>query len=128
MKGMGLTMNEPQIWTIIGVLAATMIGLITLITQLFMRQMTTQFEVLRSELGTKIDLTAERLDTRITSLSTEMVLRFEQVDQRFEQVDRRLGNLELRVGTLEGQVERLDRKVDDIDRDVQGIVKRVFPE
>lgn len=135
MKGMGLAMNEPQIWTVIGVFAATVIGLVTLITQVFMRQMTVQFTALRNELGGKIDRTSETLDGKISSLRSEMVLRFEQVDRgfeqvdrRFEQVDRRFEQVDQRLDRLEDRVQNLEKKVDDIDRDVQGIARRVFPE
>ena len=110
-------MTEPQIWAALGVLAAALVGMIAVVTQLMMRLIGTQFTSLRNELSSEI-----------SGLRTEMILRFEQVDLRFEQVDRRFEQVDRRFEEVDRRFERLEKQVDSLDRDVQAISKRVFPE
>lgn len=124
-------MNEPQAWTAIGVLAAALVGLITVTTQLMMRTIATQF----TAISHRLDDGFEILGTRITSLQTEMTLKFENVEgrmgrieDRMDQLDGRMDQLDGRMDRLDGRIDRLEKKVDDIDRDVQAISRRVFPE
>ena len=130
-NGTVITLTEPQVWTMLGILAAAFASTIAITTQLMMRTIETQFsslgerfESVRRELKADIAGTHARIDStdakiegtdakivstheRIEGLRTEMVLRFEEVDRRFA---------------------RLEKQVDDIDRDVQAISKKVFPE
>ena len=48
-------MNEPQIWTLIGVFAAGMFGTITLISTIFLRMMQNGFDGLRTEFRSGFD-------------------------------------------------------------------------
>ncbi len=104
-------LTEPQTWTIIGVLAATLVGTITLVTQVMLRTITGQITSLRNE--TTGQITSLRTETtgqiaslrnetttQIGALRTEMELRFQRVDDRF----------------------------DGLDRDMQAVAKRVFPD
>ncbi|MFD4420873.1 hypothetical protein ACFWN7_05140 [Agromyces sp. NPDC058484] len=100
-----ISLTEPQIWAVIGVLAASLVGTITLTTQLMMRAVSAQ----------------------IGGLRNEMVARFEHVDRRFEQVDRRFERVEDRLDRFEERMGRLEHRVDAIDRDVQAIARKVFP-
>ncbi len=75
-------MNEPQIWTVIGVFAATLVGLIAIITQLFMRSISDQF----------------------TALRTEMILRFEHQDEKFERMEKQLEGLDRDVQAISKRV------------------------
>lgn len=59
-------MTEPQVWTLIGVFAAAIFGMITVVSTLFVR-------VIRSEIG---------------GLRGEMNARFEAIDRRFDYLDR----------------------------------------
>ncbi|MFV0432362.1 MAG: hypothetical protein ACK5LO_00020 [Leucobacter sp.] len=95
-------MTEPQIWTIIGVFAATLVAMVTIVMQSFHRS--------------------------IDGLRTEMVLRFEHFGARFDGLEGRMDRLEGRMDRLEGRIDRIEKRVDDIDRDVQAISKRIFPE
>lgn len=120
-------MTEPQVWTIIGVMVATLVAILTIVTQSFTRTITA--------LG-------DRMDAKFDGLRTEMVLRFEhvdnrfeqvdkrfeQVDRRFEQVDRRFEQVDKRFEQVDKRLERLENRVNDLDRDMQSVVKRVFPE
>lgn len=105
-------MNEPQVWTLIGVFAASMVGMITVMTQLMMRTLSAKFDT---------------VNERIDGLRTEMVLRFDSVEGRMDRLENRMDRLENRMDRLETRVERIEKRVDDIDRDVQAISKRVFP-
>lgn len=66
-------MTEPQVWTMIGVFAALMFGMLTIVSTLFVR-------VIRSEIG--------GLRSEIAGLRAEMNARFEIVDQKLAYLDR----------------------------------------
>lgn len=111
-----IAVTEPQVWTIIGVMVAALAAILTIVTQSFNRTMSARFEAV----STKLDAKFEAMDARLDGLRTEMVLRFEQVDDRFAQVDERFAQVDRRL-------ERLETRVGDLDRDMQSVVKRVFP-
>lgn len=53
-------MNEPQVWTLIGVFAAAMFGMITIVSTLFVR-------VVRSEIG-RLGVKLDGLDRDVQAL------------------------------------------------------------
>ena len=55
-------MNEPQVWTLIGVFAAGMFGMITIVTTMFTRVVRSEIHSLRVEL--KGDITELRGEVR----------------------------------------------------------------
>lgn len=55
-------MNEPQVWTLIGVFAAGMFGMITIVTTMFTRVVRSEIHSLRVEL--KGDITELRGEIR----------------------------------------------------------------
>ncbi len=65
-------MNEPQVWTLIGVFAAGMFGMITIVTTMFTRVVRTEIGGLRSEF--KGELSELRVDLKgdIAELRTEV--------------------------------------------------------
>jgi hypothetical protein len=63
---MVLTMTDPQVWVLIGVLAAALFGMFTIVSTLFIR-------VIRSE---------------IAGLRGEMLGRFDRLEQRVDGLDR----------------------------------------
>ncbi|MGD9606943.1 MAG: hypothetical protein AB7V10_05620 [Leucobacter sp.] len=99
-------MTEPQIWTVIGVLAAALASTLTFSAQATLRA--------------------------INSLRTEMVLRFQRVDEnfgaRFERVEERIDRVDASIERLDTRVGNLEKRVDDIDRDVQAIARHIFPD
>lgn len=112
-------MTDAQIWTVIGVLAAALIGTITVTTQLMMRTITAQIGGLRNEMTVrfeKVDLQFEAVDRR-----------FETVDRRFEAVDRRFDGMDQRLGRVESRLDRVETRLDGFGRDIQAITRRVFP-
>lgn len=82
-------MTEPQVWTLIGVFAASMFAMNTLMSNWFVR-------VLRAEVGgLRAAMRAE-----ISGLRGEINARFERVDAQFERVDVKLAHLDRDVQAL----------------------------
>ncbi|WP_417563934.1 hypothetical protein [Microbacterium sp.] len=101
-------MTEPQVWTLIGVFAAGLFGMLTLMSTMFVRVVRTEIGSVRTEIGSvrteigsvrsEIGSVRTVLSGEITSLRTEM----------------------------RAEIARLDQRFDTLDRDVQAIAKRVF--
>ncbi|KJL33701.1 hypothetical protein RS86_01498 [Microbacterium azadirachtae] len=71
-------MTEPQVWTLIGVFAAVMLGGMTLMTTLLTRT---------------ISAKSDAADSRIESLRVEMNARFDTMDVKFSTLDREVATL-----------------------------------
>lgn len=82
-------MNEPQIWTLIGVFAASTFAMMGWLTSSFTR-------ILRAEIG--------GVNARIDGLRGEMGARFERVDAQFGRVEDRLDHLDRDVQALARKV------------------------
>lgn len=78
-------MTEPQVWTIIGVLTATMIGFMTLTITLVLRTINAQFSGLRAEMNARFEVVEAR---------------FEVVEARFDAVYQRMDNLDRDVQAI----------------------------
>ena len=78
-------MTEPQVWTMIGLMAAVFFGTMTLISTMFTR-------VVRSEIGGLRGEMNARFDT--------VDVRFAAVNARFDAMDKRIDNLDRDVHTL----------------------------
>lgn len=77
-------MTEPQVWTLIGVFAAIMLGGMTLMTTLLSQSF-------RSEIGrleARFDGRFEAMDGKITGLRAEMNARFDAVDVKVSALDK----------------------------------------
>ena len=109
-----LGLNEPQIWTLIGVFGTAMFGLVALV----LTSIRGQFASMRSEIATEFRsfrsvVTAELGSARgesksdITSLRTEVVAGF---------------------AVLGSRIDSLDNRMDHLDRDVQLLMNREFGE
>ena len=77
-----MTLTEAQTWVTIGVLAAAILGTITLVTTLLGRTITAQFVGLRNEMNA----------------------RFDTVDARFDAVNGRIDNLDRDVQAITHKV------------------------
>ncbi len=55
-------MNEPQVWTLIGVFAAALFGVITLVTTMFVRVIRSEIGGLRGEILAEIGVVSRRID------------------------------------------------------------------
>lgn len=90
-------MTEPQVWTLIGVFATALFGMLTLMSTMFVRVVRTEIGSVRAEVGS--------VRTEIGSVRTEIAgLRTE----------------------MRAEIRRLDQRFDSLDRDVQAIARRVF--
>ncbi|WP_345441412.1 hypothetical protein [Microbacterium gilvum] len=72
-------MTEPQVWTLIGVLAAALVGVITIVMSSFSRQMAVSFgalekqiESVRSELKSEIGAVRSELKSEISAVRSEL--------------------------------------------------------
>ena len=72
MRGM-ITVTEPQVWTMIGLMAGVFFGTMTLISTMFTRVVRSEIGGLRSEIG---------------GLRGEMNARFDAVNGRIDNLDR----------------------------------------
>ena len=107
-----IALTEPQTWTTIGVLAAALLGTITLVSTMLMRTITAQIGGLRGEIGglrgemvSGFSSVRSELRSEIGGLRAEMNARFEAVDARFDTVN---------------------TKIEGLDRDVQLLMNREF--
>ncbi|MFJ4165568.1 hypothetical protein ACIPY5_08420 [Microbacterium sp. NPDC089698] len=73
-----MIMTEPQVWTLIGVFAAVMLGGMTLMTTLLTRT---------------ISAKSDAADSRIETLRVEMNARFDTMDVKFSTLDREVATL-----------------------------------
>ncbi|MFC4137918.1 MULTISPECIES: hypothetical protein [unclassified Microbacterium] len=55
-------MNEPQVWTLIGVFAAALFGMITLMSTMFIRIIRTEIGALRTEISSEFRGMHQRID------------------------------------------------------------------
>jgi hypothetical protein len=92
-----ITLTEPQVWTIIGIFAATLLGTMTLLTRSIGGQMTSlrnEITSLRNEMMTGF--------TGFASLRAEMNARFVTVNVRLDNLDRDVQALSERVFRNDG--------------------------
>ena len=79
-----ITLTEPQTWTSIGVLAAALVGALTLVMTMLIRTMTTQFASVHNEIGGL----RNELVSEIRGMRGEMNARFETVNTRLNTLER----------------------------------------
>ncbi len=110
--GVVIELNDAQIWTVIGVLAATLVSAVGLMARFATK-------LLQESIGRVLD----QLDARFTGLD----YRFEAIDHRFTALEARLAEridaLDARIGV---RIDALDSRIDVLDRDVQAIANRAF--
>ncbi|MFT4029051.1 MAG: hypothetical protein QM675_04175 [Protaetiibacter sp.] len=84
-----MTLTDPQIWTLIGVFAAAMFGVLGLIVPLVNRNMAAGFAA---------------VNTKIDSLEKVMNAKFEAVDAKFDAVYTKLDHLDRDVTAISKKV------------------------
>jgi hypothetical protein len=99
-----LIVNDAQVWSIIGVLAATLVSTIIGFFTLFLRTMKAQFETMHVE---------------ITGFRNEMDARFDAVNGKFDAVD-------ARFDAVNARLDATDRRIEGVDRDIQVVFSKVF--
>lgn len=88
-------MDGAQVWTMIGAFTALMMGMLTVVSTLFVR-------VLRSEIG---------------GLRSEMTARFDAVNTRFDAVGTRIDGVNVRLDGLDRDVQALVKRTFGLDRE-----------
>lgn len=87
-------MNDAQIWTMIGAFTALMLGMLTVVSALFVR-------VLRAEIG---------------GLRSEMNARFDAVNTHFDAVNTRFEAVNARIDGMDRGVQALVKRSFGLDR------------
>ena len=75
-----LTLNEPQVWTVIGVFATALFGMLGFVTSSISRTIRTEIGSVRSEIGS--------VRNEVGSLRGEMNARFDSLSSRIDHLDR----------------------------------------
>lgn len=65
-------MTEPQVWTLIGVFAAMMFGMLTIVSTLFVRVLRAEIGSLRTEIGGEIGSLRIEMTSRIDNLDRDV--------------------------------------------------------
>ena len=98
-------MTEAQTWTVIATLSAALLGMITVVTTVLMRTISTQIGSVRNEM---------------LGLRSEMLSGFDSIR----------GELRSEIGGLRAEMnarfETVGVRMDSLDRDVQAVASRVF--
>ena len=84
-------MTEPQVWAVIAVLASMAVGMITIVSTLFLRVVRAEIGGVRAEIGgLRLEMNArfEVVDQQISGVRAEMNARFESVDTKLRHLDR----------------------------------------
>ncbi len=97
-------LNEPQIWTLIGVFAAFMLGSLTMV----IRQNDRMITSVRSELDAKFS----SMDAKFSSMDAKSDARFEALDAKF---DARFESMDARFATMDARFETLDARLSGVD-------------
>jgi flagellar capping protein FliD len=113
-----MTVTEAQAWTVIGVLAATLISAIGLMARF-------GTNLVRESIGRVLDR-IEALDQRVGERFKGLDYRFEAIDQRFEAMDKRFEAMDKRFETMDRRFDTMDKRISALDRDVQAIANRAF--
>lgn len=97
-------MSEPQVWTVIGVLAATLVSFVAAALTMITRTVNVQFERV-----------SEKIDVKIDGLRGELKCDMAGLNGEFK-------------GGLGGFRNEMNARLDTLDRDVQALANRVWDE
>ena len=81
-----IELNEPQVWTLIGLFAAALFGMLTLMSTMFARLLNARFDSLQAQ-----------LEAQIGGLRGEMNARFAKVESQINHLGRDVQALAKRV-------------------------------
>lgn len=88
-----MTMNEPQVWTLIGVFGAALLGGFTLVTTHFGRVVRAEIGRLEGTLTGQIEALDGKLSGQIEALDAHLNSRIDTLDHRFDTLDKEVSNL-----------------------------------
>ena len=92
-----MTMNEPQVWTLIGVFGAALLGGFTLVTTHFGRVVRAEIGRLEGTLTGKIEALDGKLSGQIGALDARLNGRIDTLDHRLDTLDKEVANLATKV-------------------------------
>jgi hypothetical protein len=126
-----IIVNEPQIWTVIGVLAAALFGGLTVITQLILRTLQaeigsarTEIGSLRTGLGGEIGSLRTGLGGEIGSLRTELG---GEIGSLRTELGGEISSLRTELRSEIGALRDITEvRFESLDRDVQALTRHVF--
>ncbi|KQR40244.1 hypothetical protein ASF80_13185 [Microbacterium sp. Leaf159] len=104
-----MTMNEPQVWTLIGVFGAALLGGFTLVTTHFGRVVRAEIGRLEGTLTGKIEALDGRLSGQIEALDGKLSGQIEALDAH-----------------LNGRIDILDHRFDALDKEVSNLATKVW--
>ncbi|GAA1156863.1 hypothetical protein F6W69_03060 [Microbacterium oxydans] len=87
-----MRLDDPQVWTLIGVFAAVMLGGMTLMTTQLSRVIRAEIDRVEGTLSAKIDRVEGTLSARIDGLHA----RLDRIEIKVDDLDRELTNLATR--------------------------------
>lgn len=108
-------LNDAQTWTVIGVLAATLVSSMALIATLFTRTLKSEIGGLRTELRAESG-----------AIRAEMAAGFRAVDARFKTVDRRFEEIDRRFEQVDRRFDTMNHRMDGLDRDIRFMFSKLF--
>jgi len=118
-------MTELQVWTLIGVFAAVMLGAMSLMTTVIMRSTTVAIEGLRGEMIVRFEKTDIASAARFEAMDAKFEARFEAVEYRFQAMDARFEAMDSKV---DARFETIAAKLEHLDRDVTVLWRRAWGE
>lgn len=74
-------MNDPQIWTLIGVFTAAMLGGLTLVVTLLSRVFDARFSAMDAKFDARFDAMDAKFDAKVDTLEARINTRFDHVDR-----------------------------------------------
>lgn len=81
-----MTLNEPQIWTIIGVMGAGLFALLSLMSTMFTRVIRSEIGSVRTEIGS-VRSEIDSVRTEINGVRIVMNTRFDAVDKQIDHLN-----------------------------------------
>lgn len=131
-------MTEPQVWTLIGVFSATMIGVFTFLSMSVTRSIDAVGKIVASlgrELGARIDSLQDQTNTRFESVDIQMAAMRDDVRATKAEVLALRQETDRKFAIIDTKFERVDKKFDRVyeeiahlNRDVQAIARHVHPD
>lgn len=112
-------MNDPQVWTLIGVFAAVMLGGMTLMTTMMNRVVRAEVGGLRNEMNGRFD----GVHGEINGLRNEMNGRFDGVRGEINGVYGEINGLR---GEMNARFDTVDHKIETLDKEVATLATRFW--
>lgn len=101
-------MNDPQIWTLLGVFSAIMFAALGVSTRYTVSTLRAEMRALDAKHDGRFDVAT----AQIAALAGSFDARFETVDARFDAVDARFDAVDARFDTVDARFDALESRLD----------------